>query len=81
MTLPLKIDAIYAFIAVGPDGQEGIVGAKAKIPGFGPEPLLLVGASLDRMKSLRSYAEEAERQSHYPIKLVKFSHKEVLETL
>jgi len=79
MTLPLKIEAIYAFIATDENGQEGIVGAT--LPGCGSLPIPLIGADRARIESLRHFAEMANKINDYPVQLIKFWQKEVLETL
>ena len=71
-----EIEALYAWVATEPDGGEGVCSAQ-----IGGMHLPLVGADMDRMKSLRPYAETVRRMSGYPVRLVRFSHREDLEVL
>lgn len=73
---PQTIDALYAWVATEPDGGEGIVAAS-----IGEWMMPLVGADIDRIKSLRQFAETAHRQSGYPVHLVRFFGREDLEEL
>jgi len=70
------IDAIYAWIATEPDGGEGVCSAQ-----MGNMHMPLVGADMDRIKSLRRFAEIAHQFSGYPVRLVRFSKREDLEEL
>lgn len=73
-----SIDALYAWVATEPDGGEGVCGAF--IPDIvGTMPL--VGADMDRIKSLRPYAELMRRTTGYPVRLVRFGSREDLEIL
>lgn len=73
-----KIDALYAWVASEPDGGEGV--AAASIPGLGGM-VPLVGADRARMDSLRPYAELVRQQTGFPVRLVRFSAREVIEDL
>jgi hypothetical protein len=66
-----KIDEMYAFVAVDEDGDEGI-------PAFsnGQWLLPLVGADMDRVKSLMQVAQEMANQSQRPLKILRFSQTE-----
>jgi len=70
------IDALYAWVATEPDGGEGICSAQ-----LGKLHMPLVGADMDRIKSLRSHAEAVRAASGYPVRLVRFSRREDLEIL
>jgi hypothetical protein len=70
------IDALFAWVATEPDGGEGVCSAQ-----IGDIHMPLVGADMDRIKSLRPYAELARRASGYPVRLVRFAHREDLEIL
>lgn len=70
------INEIYAFIAEDPK-EEGVIGANLMPGMFMP----FVGADKARMESLRPYAEEIARKSGKTIRLVKFSNREVLDTI
>jgi hypothetical protein len=76
MAEPKTIDALYAWIATEPDGGEGVCSAR-----IGDTHLPLVGANIDRVKSLRGYAELVRHATGYPIRLARFSHREDLEDL
>ena len=63
-------------MATEPDGGEGVCSAQ-----LGEVHMPLVGADMDRIKSLRRYAELARAASGYPVRLVRFSRREDLEIL
>jgi hypothetical protein len=71
-----SIDALYAWVATEPDGGEGICSAQ-----IGGTHMPLVGANMDRIKSLRLYAEAVRRMSGYPVRLVRFGSRDDLEVL
>jgi hypothetical protein len=71
-----SIDALYAWVATEPDGGEGVCSAQ-----LGDLHMPLVGADMDRIKSLRSYAEAVRAATGYPVRLVRFSRREDLEIL
>ena len=71
-----SIDALYAWVATEPDGGEGVCSAQ-----LGDVHMPLVGADMERIKSLRRYAELARAASGYPVRLVRFSRREDLEIL
>jgi hypothetical protein len=73
-----KITMLYAWVVTEPDGGEGIAGAN--IPALGGM-VPLVGADRERMASLRPHAELVRRSSGYPVRLVRFGTREVLEEL
>jgi len=69
----LKIDAMYAFVAQGPEG-EGIMAASMFIAGR--EMMMpLVGADLTRIKSLLPHAREIARVSGKPFRIYRFDNK------
>ncbi len=74
--MPKTIDALYVWVATEPNGDEGVVAAS-----IGEMMMPLVGADIDRVKSLRRFAEMARRESGYPIHLVRFFGREDLEEL
>lgn len=80
---PKKIDALYAWICKEPDGGEGLCGAL--LPGLegaeGPVWTALVGADMDRVKSLRPYAEMTRTATGYPVTLIRLTRREDLEEL
>jgi hypothetical protein len=67
---------LYAWVATEPDGGEGVCSAQ-----IGDIHFPLVGADMDRMKSVRDFAEIAHRATGYPVRLVRFSRRENLEEL
>jgi hypothetical protein len=71
-----KIEAIYAWVAEEPDGGEGVCGAQ-----LGSFSMPLLGADMERIASLRPYAEMARAASGYPVRLVRYAHRENLEEL
>lgn len=72
-----KITEIYVFVAevTGPD-DEGVVAMKA-----GDVWLPLVGADRARVDSLRPIAQDMAQASGKPIRLLRFTVREELETL
>jgi len=71
------IEAMYAWVATERDGGEGVLGMDIGLGGVTP----LVGADMDRMRSLRPYAEQLKRVTGRPVRLVRFSRREDLEIL
>jgi hypothetical protein len=75
MTIPKKIEVIYAWIVTETDGSEGI---PAQLLGNVWAPL--IGADMERVNSARnSPTLEAIRAMKRPHKLVKFTVMTVLE--
>jgi hypothetical protein len=70
------IDAIYAWVAKEPDGGEGVCSVQ-----LGDVHMPLVGADIERVKSVRPYAEMIRQETGYPVRLVRFSRREDLEEL
>lgn len=76
------IDALFAWVATEPDGGEGVCAASMPSPVDGsPMMMPLVGADLERMRSLRDFAEMTRKLTGRSVRLVKFSHHEDLEIL
>lgn len=74
--LGFVITDIYAFVAVHPDGDEGILGqsvAGVLMP--------LIGADLTRLQQLRPMAEQIAKQSGKVVKLVRFTHRTELDVI
>jgi len=71
-----RIDRLYAWIAVEPDGGEGVCAWQ-----FGDDRLPLIGADKERIESLRPFAEAIREQTGYPIMLVEFSTRSLLADL
>jgi hypothetical protein len=70
------IETLYAWIVTEPDGGEGVASAQ-----LGEIHMALVGADMDRMKSLREFAEMIRRATGYPVRLVRFGSRDDLEIL
>lgn len=73
----LKITAIYAWVATEAEGGEGIPAILLNDGAWMP----LIGADIDRVKSLKKYAEQHRRDTGQPVRLVRFSKTEDLEVL
>ena len=69
-----KIERIYAWVATEPDGGEGIVSAQ-----LGDTHFPLIGADKARIESLREYAQLAGKVTGFPVHLVLFSERTILE--
>jgi hypothetical protein len=73
-----KIDRLYAWVTLDPDGREGILAAKLPgAPGWTP----LIGADKARIESYRQYAADTRLASGYPVKLKMFSKGTVIEVM
>jgi hypothetical protein len=81
MKTPLPIDAIYAWVATETDGSEGICSGDFEIPGIGKRHMPLIGADRDRIESLRPIAEYVHRATGCPVRMVRFTLREDLESL
>jgi hypothetical protein len=75
MSMPLRIEKIYAWICRDDDDSEGIPAIQ-----IGEVAYPLIGADLERIESYRPFAE-AIRKSGKPIKLVEFKEMVTLEEL
>ncbi len=75
---PKKITELYAWVCMEPDGGHGIPaiespdGSGAKLP--------MIGADLERIRSLKPYAMEVHAVYGYPVRLMRFHGLEVLES-
>lgn len=79
MSMPRRIETLWAFIALDPeDNTEGII-ADLSSPTMGPTPL--IGADEARVKSLRPIAEAAARLGGYEVKLIRFDNRVVEEVI
>ena len=72
-----RIDSIFAFVAEdsGPD-DEGVIGAMT-VDGWMP----LVGADMARVNALRPIARAVAQRLGKPVKLLRFTKREVLEVI
>lgn len=70
----LRVEAMWAMICTDLDGSEGV-------PAFESDGMIfpLMGADLERMESFRPYAEKLAAGGRL-VKLVKFTHREEVET-
>jgi hypothetical protein len=71
-----QIQKLYAWVAIESDGGEGICAFL-----LGDTQMPMVGADKLRMESLRPMAEFIREKTGYPIRLVEFSTRCVLEDL
>jgi hypothetical protein len=69
-----RIDRLYAWIAVEPDGGEGVCSAR-----IGDIHYPMVGADRARIESMREYAQEIAKLSGRRIRLVEFTGRVVIE--
>jgi hypothetical protein len=75
MSMPLRIEKIYAWICLDDDDSEGIPAIQ-----IGNMAYPLIGADKERMESYRPFVE-AIRKSGKPMKLVEFKDMVTLEEL
>jgi len=74
-----RIDEIWAWIAIHPDGDEGIV-AHGLVRADGTEVYApLVGADQERIESYRGLAMEISERVGVPVRLVRFTARVVVE--
>ena len=69
----LKIESIYAIVAIGPQG-EGVIGSSMTIEG----QLMMVpfvGADIARIKQLIPHAKQIAQMTGTPFKVYKFDNK------
>jgi hypothetical protein len=76
MKQPFKITTLTAFVMTDGDGVEGILAI-----GKDGEWMPLVAADEARITSFRPYAESVARRCNRPVKLIRFSVREELETI
>jgi hypothetical protein len=71
--MAFRITSISAFLSIGPDDEEGVIGAP-----IGPNRtwVPLIAADESRVRALIPIAEEIAARSNYRIKLVRFTHRE-----
>ena len=69
----VKIDSIFAFIAQSDDG-EGIMAAQMTMYGQ-PTMMPLVGADMERVKTLYPLAKQISEKSGRPFKVYRFDNK------
>jgi hypothetical protein len=71
----LVIHELYAYVSVDEEGNEGVLAHY--VPPLGNVPL--VGADMDRMMSYKPYALEIAKLTGMPVRLLKFSIREIME--
>lgn len=82
MATGIRITEIYAFIAIDPrDDNEGIPAISGPWQDGQEVMMPLVGADRERIISLLSLAQDLCTRSGKPMRLVRFSQMEILETL
>ena len=74
-TEPKKVTEIWAWIVTEADGSEGV---PAMIASGQIAPML--GADEERVRSYEAMARSCARGAGLPLKLMRFSHAEILET-
>lgn len=74
--LGFKITELYAYVATDGDEDEGLPAAR-----LGDMAMPLVAADLERLRSLRAYAEATAQATGRPVRLLRFSQREVIETI
>lgn len=74
--MSFRITEIHAFLAVGDDDEEGIIGAHTAM-GWVP----FVAADKTRLNILRPHAENIAKDTGKKVKLVRFSVREDLEEI
>jgi hypothetical protein len=76
MAMP-EIRELWAWIAIHPDGSEGIPATDLILPGL---LVPLVGADEARVRSYQAFAEAAARINDCGLKLVRFERGIIVET-
>jgi hypothetical protein len=76
MTEGFRVTELFAYLVVGPDGDEGV---PAVHNGDGWMPL--VAADAERLEHLRPYAQQVADVGRRPVSLVRFGVREEVETV
>jgi hypothetical protein len=74
----LKIESVYAFVALDESGDEGICGFFDETTNMA---VPMVGADLARISSLRPIAQQIADEGRGPIKLLRFTTRTDLEEI
>jgi hypothetical protein len=74
----LRIDAIWAFVSVDENGNEGV--CAMPLPGL-PGPVPLIAADEARLSSLIPLAEHLAKVANIKIRLIKLSTREVIREI
>lgn len=80
MSKLLHIDEVYVFIAENPGG-EGVVGGTMDIPGIGPSFIPFIASDRSRVDQLMPIAKMLAGAQRRPIRLVRFTTREEMETI
>lgn len=75
------IDEVFAWVCTEPDGSEGIIAGSVPNADGSTLALPLVGGDLARMRSYRHIAEQVQRETGYPVRLVRFTTRSVVEEI
>lgn len=71
----LKIDALYAYLAQGDDGNEGVMAISVPVHNNQMIMLPMVGADIDRIKSLLPIAKQTALVSGLTFRIYRFDNK------
>lgn len=77
MKQPFKIVSLSAFVFVDCHGNEGVLAMQKKDGEWMP----LIAADHARVESFRPYAESIAKRLNKPVKLIRFSVREEIETI
>ena len=76
--MTFRITSIHAFISVGDDDEEGVIGAP-----IGPrgEMMPLIAADEKRLRELAPIALALAQLEHLHVKLIRFTHREEISDM
>jgi hypothetical protein len=74
--MSFRIEAIHAFVAVGEDDEEGIIGMN-----MGGSWMPFIAADLTRLEGLRPSAEAIAATTGRQVRLVRFTTRQDLEVI
>jgi hypothetical protein len=77
MSEPKKIDAIYCYVLDEEDGGEGIPAVQTPDGAWMP----MVAGDIERLESLKPLAQTFANKLQKPIRLVKFTNKELINEI
>lgn len=72
---------IFAWVSTEPDGSERIIAVSVPNPDGSRLALPLAGDNLAGMRVLRHWAEQTQRETGWPVRLLRFSTRETVEEL
>ncbi|MHC2536962.1 hypothetical protein [Bradyrhizobium diazoefficiens] len=73
--MSFHIDAVWAFVSVDPNGEEGVAAAEMDL-GHGPFMMPLIAADEARLKNLLPIARDLHAVTGMRMKLIKFATRE-----